>query len=77
MVSNLVVVVVGWRSMNRIGKYCCNGGSGGCVVVGMTVMVCVCYPGSNGGVSVYMVTAVVVVGWCVRACGKGSSSVVV
>ena len=30
--------------------------------------------GSNGGVAVYMVTAVVVVGWCVRACGMGSSS---
>ena len=34
-------------------------------------------PGSNGGVGVYMVTAVVVVGWCVRACGKGSSRGVV
>ena len=74
MVCDLVVVVVGWRSMNRLGKYCCNDGGGGCVVVGVTVMMCVCYPGSNGGVDVYMVTAVVVVGWCVRACGKDSSS---
>ena len=40
------------------------------MVVGVTVMVCVCYPGTNGGV----VTAVVVVGWCVPACGRGSCS---
>ena len=73
----LVVLVVGWRSMNRLGKYSCKGGGGGCVVVGVTVMVCVCYPGSHGGVDVYMVTAVVVVGWRVSACGKGSSSGVV
>ena len=77
MVCDLVVVVVGWRSMNRLGKYCCKGGGGGCVVVGVTVMMCVCYPGSNGGVGVYMVTAVVVVGWCVHACDKDSSSGVV
>ena len=38
-----------------------------------SVMVCVCYPGSSGGVVVYMVTAVVVVGWCVCACGRDSS----
>ena len=63
--------------MNRLGKYWCNGGVGGFVVVGVTVILCVCYPGSTGGVSVYMVTAVVVVGWCVRACGRGSSSGVV
>ena len=31
-------------------------------------MVSVCYPGSNGGVGVYMVAAVLVVVWCVRAC---------
>ena len=31
------------------------------------------YPGSSGGVVVYMVTAVVVVGWCVCACGLDSS----
>ena len=37
----------------------------------------VCYPGTNGRVGVYMVTAVVVVGWFVRACGRGSSSGVV
>ena len=65
---DLVVVVVGWLSMNRLGKYCCKGGGSGCVVVGVTVMGCVCYPDSNGGVGVYMVTAVVVVEWCVRAC---------
>ena len=47
------------------------------MVVGVTVMMCVCYPGSNGGVGVYMVKAVVVVGWCVRACDKDSSSGVV
>ena len=47
------------------------------MVVGVTVMVYVCYPGSNAGVGVYMVTAVVVVGWCGRACGRGSSSEVV
>ena len=75
MVCDFVVVVVG--CMNRLEKYCCKGGDGGCVVVGVTVMVCMCYPGSNGGVGVYMVTTVVVVGWCVRACGKGSSSGVV
>ena len=63
--------------MNRLVKYCCKCGSGGCVVVGVTVMVCVCYPGSNGGVGVYMITAVVVVEWCVRACGNDSSSGVV
>ena len=40
-------------------------------------MVCVFYPGSNGGVGIYMVTAVVVVGWCMRACSRGSSSRVV
>ena len=61
----------------RIGKNCCKGGGGGCVVVGMMVMMCVCYPGSNGVVGVYMVTAVMVVGWCVRACGNDSSSGVV
>ena len=77
MVCDWVVVVVGWRSMNRLGKYYCKGGGGGCVVVGVTVVMCVCYPDSNGGVDVCMVTAVVVVGWCVRACGKGSSSAVV
>ena len=64
MVCDLVVVVMWWRSMNRLGKYGCNGSGGGYVVVGVTAMVCVCYPGSNGGVGVYMVTAVVVV----RAC---------
>ena len=37
-------------------------------------MMCVCYPSSNGGVGVYMVTAVVVVGWCVHAFGRDSSS---
>ena len=62
MVCDFVVVMVGWRSMNRLGKYCCKGGGGGCVVVGVTVVMCVCYPGSNGGVGVYMVKAVVVVG---------------
>ena len=77
MVCDLVVVVVGWRSMNRLRKYCCKDGGGGCVVVGVAIMMCVCYPGSNGGVGVYMVTAVVVVGWCVRPCGKDSSSGVV
>ena len=61
MVYDLVVVVLGWRCMNRLGKYWCKGGGGGCVVLGVTVMVCVCYAGSNGGVAVYMVTAVVVV----------------
>ena len=34
----------------------------------------VCHPGSNGEVGVCMVTAVVAVEWCVRACGSGSSS---
>ena len=77
MVCDLVVVMVRWRSMSRLGKYCYKGGGGGCVVVGVTVMVCVCYPGNNGGVGVYMVTELVVVGWYVRACGKGSSSEVV
>ena len=77
MVCDLVVVVVGWRCMNRLGKYWCKGSGGGCVVVGVTVMVCVCYPGCNDGVGVYMVTAIVVVGWCVRACGRGSSNGVV
>ena len=77
MVYDLVEVVVGLRCMNRLGKYWCKGGGGGCVVVEVAVMVCVCYPGSNGGVGVYMVTAVVVAGWCVRACGRGSSSGVV
>ena len=51
--------------MNKLVKYCCTGGGGGCVVVGETVMVCLmaeCNPGSNGGVGVYMATAVVVVG---------------
>ena len=39
-----------------------------------SVMVCVCYPDSNnGGVVVYMVIAVVVVGWCMCACGMDSS----
>ena len=47
------------------------------MVVGVTVMICVCYPGSNDGVGVYTVTAVVAVWWCVRACGKDSSSGVV
>ena len=47
------------------------------MVVGVTIMMCVCYPGSNGGVGVHTVTTVVVVGWCVRACGKDSSSGVV
>ena len=73
MVCDLVVVVVGWRSMNSLGKYCCKGGGGGCAV-GMTITMCACYPGSNGGVGVYMVTAIVVVRWCVRACGEDSSS---
>ena len=77
MVCDLVVVVVEWWSLSRLGKCCCKVGGGGCVVVGVTVMMCVCYPGSNGGVGVHMVTAVVVVGWCVRACGKDSNSVVV
>ena len=77
MVCDLVVVLVGWRCMNRLGKYWCKGGGDGCVVVGVTVMVCVCYPGCNGGVGVYMATAVMVVGWCVRVCGKDSSSGVV
>ena len=77
MDCDLVVVVVGWRCMNRLGKYCCKGGGGGCLVVGVTIMVGVCYPGSNGEVGVYMVTAVVVVWWCVRACGRGSCSGVV
>ena len=57
----MVCDLVGWRCMNRLGKYCCKGGGGGCLVVGVTVMVCVCYPGSNDGVGVYRVTAVVVV----------------
>ena len=77
IVCDFVVVVAGWWSINRLGKYCCKGAGGGCVVVGVTVMMCVRYPGSNGGVGVYMTTAVVVVGWCVRACGKDSSSEVV
>ena len=47
------------------------------MVKGVTVMLYVCYQGSNGGVGVYMVTAVVIVGWCVRACGKCSSCGVV
>ena len=42
MVYDLVVVVLRWRCMNRPGKYWCKGGGGGCVVVGVTVMVCVC-----------------------------------
>ena len=77
MVCDLVVVVVGLWSMNGLGKYYYKGGSGGCGVVGVTVMVCVCYPGSNGVVGVYMVTEVVVLGWCVRACDKDSCSGVV
>ena len=32
-----------------------------------------CSSGSSGRVMMYMVTAVVVVGWYVRACGRGSS----
>ena len=76
LVGNVTVVVV-WRCMNRLGKYCCKDDGGGCVIVGVTVMMCVCYPGSNGGVGVYMVTAIMVVVWCVRACCKGSSSGVV
>ena len=52
-------------------------GGGGCVVVRVTVMVCVCYHGSNDGAGVYMVTVMVVVGWCVLAYGKASSSGVV
>ena len=63
--------------MNRLGKYCCKGGGGWCVIVGVPVMVCICYRGSNGEVGAYMVTAIVVVGWCVRACDKVSSSGVV
>ena len=77
MVCDLVVVVAEWRSINRLGKYCCKDTSGVCVVVGVTVVMCVCYPGSNGGVGVYMITAVMVVGWCVRACVKDSISEVV
>ena len=72
----MVCDFVGWRCMDRLGKYCCKGDGGGCVGVGVTVMICVCYPGSNGGVGVYRVTAVVV-GWCVRACDKDSSNEVV
>ena len=60
MVCDLVIVVMGRRSMNTLGKYCCKGGGGGCVIVGVTVMMCVCYPGSNGGV-------------CVCVYGNGSS----
>ena len=56
MVCDLVVVLVGWRCMNRLGKYCYEGGGGGCVVMIVTVMACLCYPGSNGGMGVYMVT---------------------
>ena len=77
MVCDLVVVMVVRRCMNGLGKSWCKGGGGGCAAAGVTAMVCVCYPGSNGGVGVYMVTEVVVVGWCVRACGRGSSSGVV
>ena len=77
MVCGLVVVVVELRCMNRLGKCRCKVCGDACVLVGVTIMVCVCYPGSNGQVGVYMVTAVVVVGWCVRACGRGSSSGVV
>ena len=73
----MICDLVGWRCMNRLGKYCCKGCGGGCVGVGGTVMICVCYPGSNGGVGVYRVTTVVVVGLCVRACCKDSSSGVV
>ena len=52
MVCDLVVVVVGWRCMNMLGKYWCRGDGGGCVVVGVTVMVCVFSPSSNGEVGV-------------------------
>ena len=51
----MICDLVGWRCMNRLGKCCCKGGGGGCVGVGGTVMICVCYPGSNGGVGVYRV----------------------
>ena len=41
MVCDLVVVVVGWRYVNRLGKYCYKDGGGGCVVVGVKVMMCI------------------------------------
>ena len=72
MVCDLVVVVMEWRYMNVARVV---------LVFGWwlwvyssrsddSVMVCVCYPGSSEGVVVYMITAVVVVGWCVCACGR-------
>ena len=71
MVCYVIVVVVGWRCMivARV-----------VLVLGWwrwvygsrsddSIMVYVwCYPGSSGGVVVYMVIAVVVVGWCVCVC---------
>ena len=38
MVCDLIVVVMGWRSMNGLGEYCCKGGGGRCVVIVVTVM---------------------------------------
>ena len=39
MVCDLLVVMVRWWCMNRLGKYWCESGGSGCVVVGVTVMV--------------------------------------
>ena len=75
MVCDLVVVVVEWRCMNVVRvvlvfgwwRWVYNSRSDD------SVMLCVCYPGSSGGMVVYMVTAVVVVGLCMCTCVRDSS----